>query len=359
MKAAMITRSSLRRFRGGDTIQVEQTALALSRLGIDAEIRMADEVIDYSKYDLLHFFNLVRPADILKHVQLSRKPFVLSPVFVDYSAFDKKHRKGISGSVFRMFSAGMNEYMKTVFRWIRGNDEIVSKSYLWKGHRASMKMIANKAATFLPNSPMEMESVRQYFKKDFPYTVVPNGVDPLIFRKNDTIQRDNKLVICVARIEGIKNQLNLVKALNNTEYTLVLIGATSPNQQSYLKRIKSVAAGNIHFTGALPQFEIMEYYQRAGVHVLPSWFETCGLSSLEAAATGCPVVITDMGFTRDYFGDHAHYCNPEDPASILQAVESAAGSSADPALAEIINQQFTWQQAAKATAAAYHQILET
>ena len=35
------------------------------------------------------------------------------------------------------------------------------------------------------------------------------------------IGKDPLMVLCVARIEGIKNQLNLIKALNNTEYQLL------------------------------------------------------------------------------------------------------------------------------------------
>ncbi|MBK7308934.1 MAG: glycosyltransferase [Chitinophagaceae bacterium] len=55
------------------------------------------------------------------------------------------------------------------------------------------------------------------------------------------------------------------------------------------------AAGNIVFAGRLTQTALANYYARARVHVLPSWFETCGLSSLEAAAMGCNIVITARG----------------------------------------------------------------
>jgi glycosyltransferase involved in cell wall biosynthesis len=39
--------------------------------------------------------------------------------------------------------------------------------------------------------------------------VVPNGIDPGLFRYNENHEKDARLVLCVARIEGIKNQLNL------------------------------------------------------------------------------------------------------------------------------------------------------
>ncbi len=60
---------------------------------------------------------------------------------------------------------------------------------------------------------------------------------------------------------------------------------------------------------------------------MPSWFETTGLSSLEAAAMGCNIVITRKGDAYEYFGDYAYYCDPESPDSIFKAIEKAASNS--------------------------------
>ena len=89
-----------------------------------------------------------------------------------------------------------------------------------------------------------------------------------------------------------------------------------------------LAAKNIHFIDHLPQEELIHYYQKAKVHVLPSWFETCGLSTLEAAAMGCNIVITNKGYASEYFNDHAFYCDPSSPASILDAIYKASNPDA-------------------------------
>jgi glycosyltransferase involved in cell wall biosynthesis len=99
----------------------------------------------------------------------------------------------------------------------------------------------------------------------------------------------------------------------------------------------------------MPQEILMGYYKAARVHALPSWFETCGLSSLEAVAMGCNIAITDKGYTRDYFGDEAFYCNPDDCQSIFTAIDQAAQSSAPKSLQQKIIQQYTWQRAAAIT----------
>ena len=69
MKVAFIARSSLHSTKGGDTIQMMQTARCLKKLNVEIDIKLTDEKINYKEYDLLHFFNLIRPADILPHIQ--------------------------------------------------------------------------------------------------------------------------------------------------------------------------------------------------------------------------------------------------------------------------------------------------
>src|SRR5690348_13642118 len=101
MKVAFITRSTLYKVFGGDTVQIFETAKQLQQLDIHAEIFLSHEKIPYEEFDLLHFFNLIRPADILFHVKKTNKPFVITPILVDYSEYDKKHRKGISGWILR------------------------------------------------------------------------------------------------------------------------------------------------------------------------------------------------------------------------------------------------------------------
>ena len=92
------------------------------------------------------------------------------------------------------------------------------------------------------------------------------------------------------------------------------------------------------------------------MHVLPSWFETTGLSSLESAASGCNIVITDKGDTAEYFGQYAYYCDPASADSILEAVTKAAAAPVNKALSELITSKYTWQQAARQTAASYETI---
>ena len=357
IKVAMIARSTLFSAKGGDTIQALQTASGLSDYGFAIDIKLTNETIDYSKYNLLHFFNITRPADILYHIRKANIPFVVSPIMINYSEYDKYYRSGLAGFLFRWLPANGIEYIKAVSRWLLGKDKMMSLSYLWKGQKTSVLEIMKKARLLLPNSSSEYKRIKETYGCNTNYLVVPNAVDSGLFKFDTRIKKTGNLVICAARIEGIKNQLNLIKALNNTKYQLLIIGAPAPNQLSYYQNCKKHAAGNIRFIEQTSQKELAAYYQQAKVHVLASWFETTGLSSLEAAAMGCNIVITDKGDTKEYFGDDAFYCTPSSPESIYSAIEKAAASPLNEKLQTKISAMYTWQQASMRTAEGYKQII--
>jgi glycosyltransferase involved in cell wall biosynthesis len=355
MRILFLSRASLFTNKGGDTTQIEQTAKALIRLGIDVTIKTTNEKIDYSAYDLIHFFNIIRPADIMYHIEKSKLPYVVSTIYLDYSSI---REQGIKGMMGRILGKNSMEYVKTVARDVVNGERIQWKPYWYKGHKAAIKEILKNAKCLLPNSDSEY----QRFKKDFPqagnYVVVPNGIRKEVFNLDQYrhVQRIGNKVICVGRIEPRKNQLNLIKALNNTEFELYLIGIISTNHKDYYEACQTTAAKNVHFVARLSIGDLLTEMASAQVHVLPSWFETTGLSSLEASAMGCNVVVSAMGDTKPYFRDLASYCEPGDVNSIYNAVKEAAVADQS-ALRALIEKEYTWDAAAKVTLEVYNKIL--
>jgi glycosyltransferase involved in cell wall biosynthesis len=221
-----------------------------------------------------------------------------------------------------------------------------------------MKKVLDGASYLLPNSKSEYDRLKKNFAVARRYRVIPNGVSELFIENNEYEEKDASMVICVARVEGIKNQLNLVKALRNTDFKLSVIGGFSPNQEKYYKECKRLATSNITFIQHLPQPDLIKFYKKAKVHILPSWFETTGLSSLEAAVLGCNVVITDRGDAKEYLNKYAFYCDPALPQSIFEAVDAASKSPVDPELAEMVKRNYSWKKAAEETYEIYKQVLK-
>lgn len=358
MRVAYISRSTLYTSAGGDTTQLEETAANLRLMGVEVDIYLSHEKINYKKYDLLHFFNIIRPADILKHVRLSRKPYLISTIFVEYGTVKGKE-KGVKSILGKIFSDERLEYIKAIARAIKNGEKIVSKEYLWLGHRAAILKAARNAAMLLPNSESEYRRLTKKYPIHTLYRVVPNGINlEMTGRQYPVSEKYKDAVLCMGRIETRKNQLRLIRALNNTVYRLFLYGKASPNNMAYYEACKAEAAGNVYIDGWIDGDMLYTAYSNARVHVLPSYFETTGLSSLEAAVMGCNIVVTDKGDTRDYFKDDAWYCDPDSADSIKAAVEAAYNAPYNENFRQRILKEYTWKRAAEETLLAYKQVLK-
>jgi Glycosyltransferase len=358
MKLAYISRATLYTSPGGDTTQLDETAANLREMGVEVDIYLASDTIDYSKYDLLHFFNIIRPADVIKHIKLSRKPYLVSTIFVEYGAVKEKPT-GIKGIVQSLVSESMLDYIKVIARAVKNGERIVSKEYLWMGQVGSIRYVANNAAMLLPNSESEYRRFSNKYNINKPYHVIPNGINiDMVSRSYPADEKHKDAILCMGRIETRKNQLALIRALNNTQYKLFIYGKPSPNNMAYYEQCKAEAGPNVFIPGELKGDALYTAYANAKVHVLPSYFETTGLSSLEAAAMGCNIVVTDKGDTRDYFKNDAWYCEPDDVASIKQAVDDAFNAPYDTGFRQRIMDNYTWKRAAEETLAAYKQVLK-
>jgi glycosyltransferase involved in cell wall biosynthesis len=235
----------------------------------------------------------------------------------------------------------------------------MSYSYLFLGQKRAIKKIIQNASLLLPNSDSEYQRLAKRYGIEKAYRVIPNAVDEKLFsHKGLSSVKQTNLILCVGRIEGRKNQLNTIRALNNTEFSVIIIGAFASNQPKYKEACLNAAASNIEFINNIPQEQLLYYYSNAAVHVLPSWFETTGLSSLEAAIMGCNIVITDKGDTREYFEDMAFYCDPGSQESIRSAVIKAASNSFNESLRAKILREYIWPVTAAKTLDAYKLVLQ-
>ncbi|MCS7258697.1 MAG: glycosyltransferase, partial [candidate division WOR-3 bacterium] len=88
-------------------------------------------------------------------------------------------------------------------------------------------------------------------------------------------------------------------------------------------------------------------YAACDTFILPSYYETPGLSALEAGLAGAKVVITQFGGTKEYFKEYAHYINPYSVSSIRKTLEEALNKKKNSLLQNHIRQNYLWQKSAK------------
>jgi glycosyltransferase involved in cell wall biosynthesis len=142
--------------------------------------------------------------------------------------------------------------------------------------------------------------------------------------------------------------------------SLVIVG--SGREKQYVAQLHQLAdelgiTQDVRFVGAVPLEKTARFYQAADAFVYPSLNETFGLPILEAMASGCPVVTSDISAMPETAGGAAILSDPKDPASVARAITEAVGPSRDRLRDAGLRRasQFTWAATAASTLDVYRE----
>ena len=78
--------------------------------------------------------------------------------------------------------------------------------------------------------------------------------------------------------------------------------------------------GVVH-TGRLREGELADHLGRASIFALPARYEPFGLLALEAALSGCALVVGDIPSLREVWGSAADFVPPDDGDALRNAIE--------------------------------------
>lgn len=366
MKVLMQIRANVFDVPGGDTIQMQKTKIALESLGCEVDLSLELRP-DLVQYDLVHLFNLTRVQETYIQVQnavAQKKPIAFSTIYWPNSEFEKKANIGFRSLLGRILSIDQMESLKAFAKYyLLGNKDEGTRYLMNHSYLEMQRFILEHVDVFLPNAQEEMrqiEKVLGFHADEKSIFVVPNAIDTAaakkaLEKKNEEFEKYKNWLICVGRIDTRKNQLNLIKAIKDSDYKLLLVGKKSPGQTVYFNRVMEAIKGNpnIEYIESVENSMLYQLYKVCKVSVLPSWFETPGLVSLEAAAMGCNIVVSDKGTTKDYFRDYAFYCDVMNPASIRESIDRAYHADFSEDFRQLIFRQYTWEKAGMETLKAY------
>jgi glycosyltransferase involved in cell wall biosynthesis len=356
---------------GGDAIQIKKTADALRKRGINVEIssRLDD---DLGCYDIVHLFNITAVRETYLQCRNARsqgKRIAVSPIYWNMEEYNTRGRASAWTRAFYrcIRSEGLRVRMRRLVYLIRcrecsGGDAVGVAC----GFERQQRYVLESADVILPNSEAERECIRRDFNTGGRQKVVMNAVDekfynasaePFLRKYGRYGLSGRDFALCVSRLEDRKNTINTIRVLNHTGLRTVMIGQANPAQVGYYERCRRIAHKNILFINHIDHEELPSAYAAARIHVLASWYETPGLSSLEAALSGCNIVSTDRGSAREYFGEYAEYCDPSSIESIRRAVVKAFEKPKDEGLKEHIRKNYSWDRAGEDTLKAYRMLL--
>lgn len=216
------------------------------------------------------------------------------------------------------------------------------------------------ANVICPNSCAEVERFLAHFSASAEkYYVTHNGVDDAFFDAVDEsvffsrFEVPRRFVLCVGNIEVRKNQLALVEAASRIGVHVVLIGGI--RDSAYFERLNAAFPAAFSYLGQVDhQSELLRSaYSACSAFALPSLLETPGLAALEAAASGTPLLITQEGCTREYFGSFAQYVDPKSVQDISDKLRLVLNDDQPVDALRQRVRQYSWDRVAEELEAAY------
>ncbi len=372
----MVNHGVAANFKGGDSVQIQETTLRLYQRGHQVAVTNNDSP-DPRGFDLVHLFNCRQVASFKRQLESCQKaniPVVVSPIWVSIprafwgsrSTFSAIQQTVESG---REQSDALQQLKER--RLVLEEDGQLYQSHGFGNEERfeipKLKNLLKSVTGLLPNSLLEMKAIRDELNwSGNRFNIAKYGVnpktfldaDPKKFREETGITFD--FIMQAGRIEPAKNQAMLCWALRHTNIPIVLIGSTS-NWPAYGELCKQIYGDKLTIIDHLPQDLLASAYAASSVHVLPSWCETCGLVSLEAALNNTPVIGSTFGHEMEYLQNDALYVDPADAESVKNAViQSLDEGSTSPRVSNLkkrILSEYNWETTTDSTISIYKEIL--
>jgi glycosyltransferase involved in cell wall biosynthesis len=245
--------------------------------------------------------------------------------------------------------------------------------------RLSVKRTVQRAARIITVSEFSKESIlRAYNLREEKIVVIPNGVssefrpiDREVARRALQPHLSVPFILCVSDVQPRKNHLRLVSAFERLlaanprlPHHLVIVGKEtwfSPVVKA--AAAKSSVSGRIHFTGFVPDDQLLRYYNACDLFVYPSLYEGFGLPILEAMACARAVACSNTASMPEVADSAALLF---DPNSIEQIVRAMADLLLDAGLRGRMERlglqnaaKFSWETSAARTLDVYYAVAGT
>lgn len=343
MKAALLSYPMLFQYTGGLQVQIRETAAALERRGVTAQL--IDPVRKpLTDYDLIHVFSAIngnhRVVECAKSFNL---PVVVSPLI---RPFWNRRLGWLARQLERGVGRLTQWQVKTEYR------QIVS---CLENADALIALGDIERRSIIDAFHIPRERVR----------VIPNGIPARFFNADaqafcNHFGIEPGFILTVASVNAHKNQLTAAKATADSGQRLVVIGPSLPADRAYLEVL--TALPHVTYLGSLDYENplLAAAYAAAGVFCLPSGSEVMPLSVMEALAAGTPVVMTqhhcmDLSAMRGIVQE----VEPMDESAIRNAIQRFLEQPPASATCRASVQQFTWDAVAEQIQQCYEEVLAT
>jgi glycosyltransferase involved in cell wall biosynthesis len=175
--------------------------------------------------------------------------------------------------------------------------------------RRGVRMAARVVA---PNRAMA-GVIQQHYGSLPQCRVIFNGRNPRDF----STQKKEEFIFSAGRLwdEG-KNLAALEGVADDLPWPVLAAGALTQSGMGENRRSRVCLLGRVSHQ------EMVHWLGRAAIYALPARYEPFGLSVLEAAFSGCALVLGDIPTLRELWRDAALFVPPDDPSALREGILS-------------------------------------
>lgn len=199
----------------------------------------------------------------------------------------------------------------------------------WMKHQLKKWMHRKHAAVIAVSKAVE-QYIRRSGSRSVPVKIIPNGVDLKQFQtaQQKEVHPQPRIVV-VGRLTEQKGHTVLLNALQQVqrEYHLDIIGDGPLRSELEQQATQRGLSEHVTFHGA--QADPAQAYKDADIVVIPSLWEGFGLVAVEAMASGCAVVASDVDGLREIVENEKNglLVAPGNTAQLTEAIERLLSDS--------------------------------
>ena len=235
----------------------------------------------------------------------------------------------------------------------------------------SLKIIAGSNST-------KNKLIKRFKVDEKKITTIYAGADELYFKSEENKRSPNNnrdilkkynikkpFVLYVGNAFPYKNLVVILGALKliQREIRFVYVSSRSTFVEDLIEKAKEIGVENrLIIAGFVPDEDLAILYKLAEAFIFPSLSEGFGLPGLEAMASKCPVICSDIPIFKEIYGEAAIYFNPKSSTDLASKVNLVTSNKR--LRGELIKKgigqvrKYSWDKLGQETLKTYKQLLE-
>ena len=174
----------------------------------------------------------------------------------------------------------------------------------WQRYKTEVQNGLHAADLVVTPSAAMLRALQTHYGPIENARVIHNGRDTEQF----TPLRKRPMILSAGRLwDEAKNIDRLVEIAAELPWPVLIAGESQHRDQR-----ESFAARQCRWLGSLPASQLRHWYASASIYALPALYEPFGYTPLEAALSGCALVLGRIESLREIWGDAAVFVDPKD-----------------------------------------------